>query len=143
VQSSFDRLGSHLPALTSGFYEGLFDRDPTLRSLFPRDLEEQKIRFAEKLTEIVRAISDLDELLAHTRALGARHAGYAVRASHYRTVGAALLDALASVFGDTFDLSTREAWALAYSLVAETMLEGATAARPPIGHRKNGADDTR
>jgi hemoglobin-like flavoprotein len=45
-------------------------------------------------------------------------------------VGAALLDALASVLGDRFDPDTREAWALAYNLVAETMLEGAAAARP-------------
>ncbi len=28
VQSSFDRLGSHLPALTTRFYEELFDKDP-------------------------------------------------------------------------------------------------------------------
>ncbi len=133
VQSSFGRLGSHLPALTTRFYDELFDKDPTLRSLFTTDLEGQKIRFAEKLTEIVRATSDLDGLLAHTRALGARHAKYAVRASHYPTVGAALLDAIASVLGDTFDPDTREAWALAYSLVAETMLEGVTGARPPTG----------
>ena len=129
VQTSFDRLSSDLPALTTRFYEDLFEKDPTLRSLFPADLEEQKMRFAEKLTEIVRAISDLEGLLDQTRALGARHAGYAVRASHYPTVGEALLEALAGVSGGRFDPETRDAWTMAYSLVAETMLEGATAAR--------------
>jgi hemoglobin-like flavoprotein len=94
-------------------------------------MAKQKIRFAEKLTELVRAMSDLDELIAHTRALGARHVGYGARAAHYPTVGTALLDALAAVLGDKFDRDTYEAWALAYSLVAETMLEGATAR--PIG----------
>ena len=71
----------------------------------------------------------LDELLGHTRALGARHVGYGVRASDYRVLGDALLAALAAVLGDGFD-AAREAWALAYNLVAETMLEGAASARP-------------
>jgi hemoglobin-like flavoprotein len=72
----------------------------------------------------------LDELLGHTRALGARHVGYGARAADYQTVGAALLAALAAVLGDSFDTLTREAWTLAYNLMAETMLEGAAAARP-------------
>ena len=49
----------------------------------------------------------LDVLLTHTRALGARHAGYGVRAADYQTVGDALLAALAAVLGDSFDAPTR------------------------------------
>jgi hypothetical protein len=33
------------------------------------------------------------------------------------------------VLGDDFDSPTRQAWALAYSLIAETMLEGAASAQ--------------
>jgi hemoglobin-like flavoprotein len=130
VQSSFERLGPQLPAMTTRFYQELFARDPAIRPLFTTDLAEQEARFAEKLTEIVRAMPRLDELLTHTRALGARHARYGVRAADYQTVEAALLAALAAVLGDSFDAPTREAWTLAYNLVAETMLEGAAAARP-------------
>jgi hemoglobin-like flavoprotein len=72
----------------------------------------------------------LGELLTHTRALGARHAGYGVRAADYRTVGDSLIAALAGVLGEEFDTATREAWELAFNIVAETMLEGAAAARP-------------
>jgi len=72
----------------------------------------------------------LNELLIHTRALGARHVAYGVRAADYQTLGTALLAALAAILGDSFDPPTREAWTLAYNLVAETMLEGAAAARP-------------
>jgi hemoglobin-like flavoprotein len=130
VQSSFARIGPQLSALTARFYEELFARDPALRPLFTTDMAEQQARFARKLTEIVRAIPRLDELLAHTRALGAAHAGYGVKASDYPTVEAALLAALASVLGDSFDDATHQAWTLAYNLIAETMLEGAAAARP-------------
>lgn len=130
VQSSFDRLGPELPAMTARFYTELFARDPALRPLFTTDMAEQQPRFAAKLTEIVRSIPRLDDLLTHTRALGARHAGYGVRAGDYQTVGDALLAALAATLGDSFDPPTRQAWELAYNLVAEIMLEGAAAARP-------------
>ena len=130
VQSSFDRLGPQLPTLATRFYQELFARNPALRPLFTTDMAEQKVRFSRKLTEIVWAMPRLAELLTHTRALGARHVGYGVRVADYRTVGDALLAALAAVLGDSFDTPTREAWILAYNLVAETMLEGAAAARP-------------
>ncbi len=83
VQSSFERLGPQLPAMATGFYQELFWRDPALRSLFTTDLTQQEVKFAEKLTEIVRAMPRLGELLAHTRELGARHVGYGVRAADY------------------------------------------------------------
>jgi hemoglobin-like flavoprotein len=130
VQSSFERLGPDLPTMATRFYQELFGRDPALRPLFITDLAKQEVRFAEKLTEIVRAMPRLAELLTHTRALGARHVGYGVRVADYQTVGEALLAALAAVLGDSFDVQTREAWTLAYNLVAETMLDGAAAARP-------------
>ena len=130
VQSSFDRVGPDLSALSTRFYQELFARDPALRALFTTDMALQKVRFSDKLTEIVRAMPRLDELLAHTRALGARHVGYGVRVADYRTVGRALLAALAGILGECFDDQTREAWQIAYNLMAETMLEGAASARP-------------
>ena len=130
VQSSFERLSPDLPALTARFYQELFQRDPSLRPLFPTDMSELRVKFAQKLTEIVQAMPRLGELLTHTRALGARHAGYGVRATDYQTVGESLIAAIAAVLGEEFDAVTREAWVLAFNIVAETMLEGAAAARP-------------
>ena len=109
VQSSFERLGPDLPAMTVLFYQELFRRDPSLRPLFT---------------------TEMGELITHTRALGARHAGYGVRAADYQTVGDSLIAALAGTLGEEFDAATREAWELAFNIVAETMLEGAAAARP-------------
>lgn len=130
VQSSFARLGPDLPAVATRFYQEMFQRDPALRPLFTTDMAEQKVKFTQKLTEIVVAMPRLDELLTHTRALGARHVAYGVKAADYPTVGASLIAALAAVLGDGFDDATREAWTLAFNLVAETMLEGAASARP-------------
>jgi hemoglobin-like flavoprotein len=130
VQSSFERVGPDLPAMTALFYQELFQRDPSLRPLFTTDMGEQRVKFAQKLTEIVRTMPRLGELLTHTRALGARHVGYGVRATDYQTVGDSLIAALAGTLGEEFDAATREAWVLAFNIVAETMLEGAASARP-------------
>ena len=130
VQTSYQRVGPRLRDVAARFYTELFLRDPALRPLFTTDLAEQEVRFARKLTELVQAIPILDELLTHTQALGARHVGYGVRAADYQTVGAALLDALAAVLGDDFDPETRQAWVVAYNLMAETMLDGAASVRP-------------
>ena len=130
VQSSFERLGPDLPAVTARFYQEVFQRDPSLRPLFPSDMAELRVKFAQKLTEIVQTMPRLGELLTHTRALGARHVGYGVRAADYQTVGDSLIAALAGSLGEEFDAPTREAWILAFNIVAETMLEGAAAARP-------------
>ena len=130
VQSSFDSLGSLLPKMTERFYEELFSAKPDLRQLFTTDLAEQQVKFAQKLAQLVHSMPRLDEFLAHTKALGARHVSYGVRAGDYAYVGEALIAALAYVLGETFDRATADAWALAYNLVAETMLEGAAAARP-------------
>ena len=130
VQTSYQRVGTRLPDMAARFYIELFRRNPALRPLFTTDMAEQQVRFARKLTELVQAIPSLDELLAHTQALGARHVGYGVRAADYQTVGAALFDALAAVLGDGFDPETRQAWVLAYNLMAETMLDGAASAHP-------------
>ena len=129
VQSSFRRVGQQLPAMTARFYQELFSRDPSLRALFTTDQALQEARFAEKLTEIVRAMPRLGDLLELTRELGARHVGYGVRVSYYQIVGDSLLAALGTVLGDRFDTDTREAWAVGYNLVAETMLEGAATVR--------------
>src|SRR5215472_7500925 len=108
VQSSFERATPDLPALATRFYQELFARDPALRPLFTTDLAVQKVRFAVKLTEIVQSIPRLDDLLFHTRALGARHVGYGVRVADYRTVGDALFAALAATLGDSFDEATHD-----------------------------------
>ena len=130
VQSSFERLGPLRPAMAARFYEELFAEHPDLRALFTTDMAEQEVKFAEKLALIVRAMPRLAELLIHTQSLGARHVGYGVRTADYQSVGEALLAALAAVLGDAFDAETREAWTVGYNLVAETMLDGAAAARP-------------
>jgi nitric oxide dioxygenase len=113
--------------LTRRFYERLFEQAPDVRPLFPAELAEQRGKLLDELTAIVDALTHLDELLARTGPLGARHVAYGAQPHHYDLVGRALLGALADVLGDAWDDPARAAWTRGYDLVAEAMLLGASA----------------
>jgi hemoglobin-like flavoprotein len=124
TQQSFAAVADRLDDLGRCFYEHLFATNPELRPMFTTDLEIQQGKFTDQLTEIITSISNLDTFVGEARALGKRHVEYGVRARHYAPVGAALLAAFADVLGDDFTPDVREAWQLAYNLVAETMQQG-------------------
>ena len=106
------------------FYDRLFELDPTLRRLFRRtDMAAQKKVLMQTLTVVVRSVDRLETLVPAVQALGRRHAGYGVRASHYDTVGAALLWTLGQGLGAAFTVEVRDAWAEAYGVLATVMIE--------------------
>ena len=129
VEQSLPVLRPLLDDVAADFYRRLFAADPTVRQLFTTDPAVQREKFVAELEEIVGAIRHHDEFLRRARASGVRHAGYGVRAAHYRVVGAALLDALGAALGPGWTAQLEEAWRLAYNLIAEVMMAGAAAAR--------------
>jgi hemoglobin-like flavoprotein len=135
VQQTFAIAAEHADDLAVRFYERLFTIEPSVEPLFSTEPALQRAKFVDELTEIVRSISALDRFVPRARDLGERHVGYGVRTGHYRAVGQALLDAFGDVLGPLFTTEARAAWAQAYDLVAETMMEGAaTVALPPSDH---------
>jgi hemoglobin-like flavoprotein len=112
------------------FYDKLFERDPSISKLFRGDMAQQGARLMHMIEGAVQML-DRPQMLRHALLrLGERHAGYGVVDAHYPLVGAALLDTLAVGLGDAFTAETREAWAAMYTMVAEAMREGASAAAP-------------
>jgi hemoglobin-like flavoprotein len=105
------------------FYDRLFELDPTLRRLFRRtDMVQQKKILMQTLTVVVKSLDRLEQLVPAVQALGRRHAGYGVRASHYDTVGSALLWTLGQGLGESFVPELRDAWAEAYAVLASVMI---------------------
>jgi len=125
VRTSFAAATVRPGALTRAFYERLFAAAPELRSLFTSDPEVQARKLAAELEAIVERLDCVGDLVARTRELGSRHAGYGARPAHYEVVGEALLGALEAVLGRAFTAEVAGAWRYAYNLVAEAMLQGA------------------
>jgi hemoglobin-like flavoprotein len=125
VQESFEQVKPIANIAADLFYDRLFDLDPSLRQLFPSDMNEQKHHLMTTLTFAVSGLNKPDRIIPAVRQLGIRHIGYGVQAHHYQTVGAALLWTLAQGLGEGFTPEVEEAWTAVYTLLATTMQEAA------------------
>lgn len=110
------------------FYGKLFELDPALQPLFKGDIKEQGRKLMAMINTVVVNLERLDTLVPAVQDLGRRHAGYNVQASHYATVGSALLWTLGAGLGDAFTPEVETAWAQAYGVLSGVMTEAAAAA---------------
>jgi hemoglobin-like flavoprotein len=123
VQASFAKVVPIAGTAADLFYRRLFESAPELRALFPRDLAGQKQKLMMMLGIAVSGLSRLETILPMISALGARHAGYGVQPGHFTPVGAALLWTLAQGLGDEFTPQVEDAWATAYGLLSQAMID--------------------
>jgi nitric oxide dioxygenase len=130
VRTTFSEILLIADPAAALFYTRLFEFDPTLRPLFPANLEEQGRKVIQVLAFVVHGLDNLQMLAPALRASGRRHADYGARPEHYETVASALLYALELGLGDAFTPDVREAWTAAYGLLAEAMLAGAADSLP-------------
>jgi hemoglobin-like flavoprotein len=130
VQRTFADVLPMADTAATLFYERLFVLDPTLRSLFHGDMQEQGRKLVAMLQMVVVRLSRLEELVPIVQQLGVRHRGYGVTDAHYATVGAALLWTLEQGLGERFTPEVQAAWTSAYTLLANTMRAAAAAAEP-------------
>lgn len=91
----------------------------------------QKEMLMDVLATAIRGLDRFDDLVPTLHALGARHVGYGVRSSHYRTLGRVLLETLEEFLGPEFTPEVHLAWMEIYGALAREMLAGA---RPDEGH---------
>ena len=125
VIKTFDQVVPIAGLAADLFYDRLFEIAPGLRSMFPKDMRDQKRKLFVMLATAVQGLNDLDRLVPQVKALGARHAGYGVRPEHYAIVGQALIWTLERGLGKAFTPQVEWAWIRVYSLLATVMQQGA------------------
>jgi len=125
VQESFAAVAPIAADAADLFYQRLFTLDPSLRPLFPDDLEEQKRKLMQMLGLAVKGLNQPERLVPVLEDLGRRHGTYGVKDEHYDVVGEALLWTLAKGLGDAFTPEVEEAWLEVYGLIASTMKDAA------------------
>ena len=130
VQRTWEQIRPNANVTAAMFYSRLFELDPSLRRLFRNDLVAQSKKLVNAISPAVRSLENPDRLAPALRELSRRHAGYGVEDPHYATVGAALLETLAAGLAGAFTPAVREAWSATYSVLAETMKNGAAQGRP-------------
>jgi hemoglobin-like flavoprotein len=126
IRTSWAAVEPDGEALSSAFYQRLFELDPVLRRLFAKtDMTAQGRIVMQTFKVIVASLDDFDTIVPFIQALGRVHARYGVRDEHYDTVGAALMWTLDRMLDARFDDATADAWATAYHVLATLMIEAA------------------
>jgi hemoglobin-like flavoprotein len=129
VRRTFDLVVPIAGVAADLFYDRLFYIAPSLRTMFPADMRDQKRKLMVMLAAAVHGLTDLDTLAPKLMELGARHAGYGVQDSHYKAVGEALIWTLERGLADAFTPQVERAWVRVYLLIAATMQAGADEVR--------------
>ena len=129
IETTFERFyPDHYDAFAQVFYDRLFALDPSLRALFPDELHEQRRKLMMTFNMAVHGMRYPKPLIEGLQRLGKSHAAVGVQPEHYDLVGQALLSTLADYLGEEYTPQVADAWTAAYSLIAESMQQGAVAA---------------
>lgn len=104
------------------FYSKLFYENPSLRQLFPAQLDEQYKKLVMMLNFLIERLDKLDTIDTEIEELANRHIRYKVRPGHYRMVGNALLWTLQQGLGQDWSEEVGNAWRKCYGTLMERML---------------------
>ena len=125
VQESFSKVAPIAPQAADLFYGRLFEVAPTVRTLFPDDLSEQKKKLMGMLAVVVGGLDKLDTILPAASALAKRHVDYGAAPEHYPVVGGALLWTLEKGLGEAWTPELAQAWTDAYATLSGFMISEA------------------
>lgn len=129
VQTSFQKILPIKDRAAEIFYSHLFELDPTLKSIFPSDLTDQRKKLMAALATMVSGLSQPELIMPTIKELGARHIDYGTGPHHFTTVGETLIWTLSQGLGDAFTDPVREAWIETYAMLSSVMIEAAEKAR--------------
>lgn len=125
LRSSFALVIENNPALTTRFYELLFERYPQAKPLFTRNTPEvQQKMLGEALGAVLAHLEDASWLTTTLKGMGTQHEGYGVTREMYDWVGECLIAAMSEAAGDAWTGDMTEAWAEAYGAICSLMWAG-------------------
>ncbi|EPQ26221.1 uncharacterized protein PFL1_06156 [Pseudozyma flocculosa PF-1] len=127
IQATVPVLKQHGEHITTTFYRHLLEENPALKNVFgmtnmltgrqPKALAHGLLAYASHITEPA-VLADFVEKVSH------KHASLGVEPAQYAVVGKYLLAAMAEVLGgDAFTPDVHDAWAAAYWILANIMIE--------------------
>ena len=129
VQESFAKVAPISDTAAVLFYDRLFEVAPSVKSMFPADMTEQRKKLMATLAVVVAGLSDLPSVLPAASALAKRHVDYGAKPEHYPVVGDALLWTLARGLGPQWTPEVAAAWTAAYTTLSGFMIEQAYGGR--------------
>lgn len=126
VQSTAPVLASQGQAITTLFYQKLFDQHPELMHVFNMANQaqgKQARALAESVFMYATHIEKLQDLGPMVKHIAHKHASLAVAPEHYPIVGKYLLEAIRDHLGLAVDDPVLGAWAEAYGQLADVFID--------------------
>jgi nitric oxide dioxygenase len=125
VQQSFAKVAPISEQAAVLFYDRLFEIAPSVKSMFPTDMTEQRKKLMATLAVVVGGLSNLQSILPAASALASRHVSYGAKPEHYPVVGSALLWTLEKGLGEAWTPEVADAWTAAYGTLSGFMISEA------------------
>jgi len=104
------------------FYSKLFLDNPSIRKMFPKEMNQQYQKLIDMLSTVVGRLDNLEDLSGDIAAMAQRHVAYGVKPAQYQKVGEALLWTLEQGLGKDFTPEVKEAWTKCYTTLADAMI---------------------
>jgi hemoglobin-like flavoprotein len=104
------------------FYSKLFLDNPSIRKMFPKEMNQQYQKLIDMLSTVVGRLDNLEDLSGDIAAMAQRHVSYGVKPAQYQKIGEALLWTLEQGLGKDFTPEVKEAWTKCYTTLADAMI---------------------
>jgi nitric oxide dioxygenase len=125
IQSTVPVLKVHGEAITTRFYQRLFQSHPQLLDVFNHARQRegrQQAALANAVYAAAQNIARLEAILPAVRSIAHKHRSLGVLAAHYPIVGEHLLGAIREVLGEAATPEILGAWAEAYQEIASVFI---------------------
>ncbi|MCJ1908030.1 NO-inducible flavohemoprotein [Planococcus ruber] len=126
IKSTVPVLEDHGVTITSAFYKNLFEAHPELLNIFNHANQaqgRQQTALAKAVYAAAVHIDDLAEIMPAIIQIAHKHVSLGVKPEHYPIVGEHLLKAMKEVLGDAATDDIIDAWAEAYSVIADAFID--------------------
>ncbi|MED4403555.1 NO-inducible flavohemoprotein [Metabacillus fastidiosus] len=126
VKATLPVVLEHGEAITTRFYERLFENHPELKNVF--NLTHQKTGHQPKaLANAVYAaaanIEDMSAIMPALERIGQKHRSLQIKPEQYPIVGENLLGAIKEILGEAATPEIIDAWADAYTIIADVFIK--------------------
>ncbi|MFB5192333.1 NO-inducible flavohemoprotein [Alicyclobacillus fastidiosus] len=125
IKSTVPVLETHGTAITTRFYQLLFESHPELLNIFNKMNQrkgDQQTALANAVYAAAAHIDHLEDIIPAVKQISNKHRALGILPEHYPIVGENLLKAIKEVLGDAATDEIIDAWAQAYGVIADAFI---------------------
>ncbi|KAL7898718.1 globin-like protein [Trichoderma sp. SZMC 28014] len=126
IKSTVPILREHGPVVATTFYANMLAAHPELQNYFSLRNQQtgaQQIALSNAVLAAAIHIERLQEIAGAVDRIAQKHVSLFILPEHYPIVGKYLIGAFQQILGDAFTPEIKEAWTIAYGLLADIFIK--------------------